>query len=78
MMDQLIQALRTAQADRTIKAVVITGAGAGFCAGGDIQEMLDGQLQGWDLKRYLWDHLQRVLLQLEDMDKLEKIRNPDR
>ena len=70
MTDSLVHALSTAQADPAVKAVVVTGTGAGFCAGGDIQEMLEGKLQAWDLKRYLWDRIERVLLQMEDMDKL--------
>jgi len=37
----LVAGLESAQRDTSIRAVVITGAGRGFCAGGDIQKMAE-------------------------------------
>ncbi len=39
MRSEFIQALERVAADKAIKALVLTGAGKGFCAGGDIQGM---------------------------------------
>ena len=39
MRSQLIEALEHVAADKAIKALVLTGAGKGFCAGGDISGM---------------------------------------
>lgn len=39
MRSEFIQALEQVAADKAIKALVLTGAGKGFCAGGDIQGM---------------------------------------
>ncbi len=41
MRDGLAKALETAAREPSVRAVVITGAGRGFCAGGDIQKMLE-------------------------------------
>jgi enoyl-CoA hydratase/carnithine racemase len=34
----LLDALRAADADASVRAVVLTGAGPGFCAGADLSE----------------------------------------
>jgi 2-(1,2-epoxy-1,2-dihydrophenyl)acetyl-CoA isomerase len=36
---QMIEALRAAQGDKAVRAVVVTGAGGHFCSGGDISGM---------------------------------------
>ncbi len=40
MVKGLVEVLRAADADNTIRAIVITGAGKNFCAGGDVKAML--------------------------------------
>jgi enoyl-CoA hydratase/carnithine racemase len=43
---ELEQAIEAADADRSVGAVVLTGAGRGFCAGADISAVFDAQLHG--------------------------------
>lgn len=49
MKRELTQALRQVQADRAIRALVLSGAGGVFCAGGDLRGMQDAVLDsaGW-------------------------------
>jgi 2-(1,2-epoxy-1,2-dihydrophenyl)acetyl-CoA isomerase len=43
---EMQQAIEAAGADRSVGAIVLTGAGRGFCAGADISAVFDAQLQG--------------------------------
>ncbi|MEX0683204.1 MAG: enoyl-CoA hydratase-related protein [Dehalococcoidia bacterium] len=45
---EFLQALEEANADREVRAIVITGAGRAFCAGGDIQSFSQGLGQSRD------------------------------
>jgi len=49
---QLAAAVREIDADRSIRAAVVSGAGRAFCAGADIAE-LDGFAGGTDFARYV-------------------------
>jgi len=69
MMESMELALRRAVADEQVKVIVITGAGGSFCSGGNVKDMAAGRLQSWEMKRYLWDHVQRIPLLLEEVDK---------
>lgn len=42
MMDGLLEALPRLAADAAVAVVVLTGAGRGFCAGGDVKSMAEG------------------------------------
>jgi enoyl-CoA hydratase/carnithine racemase len=46
MTTELVDAIESADADPTIGALVVTGAGRGFCAGADISEVFEAQIQG--------------------------------
>lgn len=46
MRDDLLAALRDADRDAACRVVIITGAGRGFCAGGDVEFMHDLQQRG--------------------------------
>ena len=43
MLDALLEALPRLAADAAVGAVVVTGAGRGFCAGGDVKAMAEGR-----------------------------------
>ncbi|MBP6940319.1 MAG: enoyl-CoA hydratase/isomerase family protein [Syntrophorhabdaceae bacterium] len=61
--------LEEAKQDDAIRAIIVTGNGDTFCSGGDIRDMAEGKLQSWDMKRFLWDGVHRIVLALEDLDK---------
>jgi enoyl-CoA hydratase/carnithine racemase len=42
MYEALARALREAQAEQAVRAVLLSGEGAGFCAGNDLQDFLEG------------------------------------
>lgn len=50
MRRELYEAISTANEDRAIGAIIVTGAGRGFCAGADIQDTFNAQLEGRDPK----------------------------
>ncbi len=41
MVEELLEAVHTCQEDRAVRAVVLTGAGQAFCAGGDVREFIE-------------------------------------
>ncbi len=46
MTTELVDAIEAADADPGIGAIVLTGAGRGFCAGADISAVFDAQIRG--------------------------------
>jgi enoyl-CoA hydratase/carnithine racemase len=69
MAEDIYQALKDASSDPAIKVIIIRGEGNVFSAGGDIKEMSRGKLTSWDMKDYLWNHVQKIPLLLEEIDK---------
>jgi len=61
--------LEEAKQDDAIRAIIVTGNGDTFCSGGDIRDMAEGKLKSWDMKRFLWDGVHRIVFALEDLDK---------
>jgi 2-(1,2-epoxy-1,2-dihydrophenyl)acetyl-CoA isomerase len=69
MIDAWAAALAAAQADDAVRAVVVTGAGRAFCAGGDVARMGSAEPTALDHKNHLWAHVHRIPRTLERMDK---------
>jgi enoyl-CoA hydratase/carnithine racemase len=46
MTHELTEAILAAEADASVGAIVLTGAGRGFCAGADIEAVFEAQLEG--------------------------------
>jgi 2-(1,2-epoxy-1,2-dihydrophenyl)acetyl-CoA isomerase len=70
MIDAWVEALRRCRTDDAVKVVLVTGAGAAFCSGGDIVEMGDRLEQTPEQrKRELFERIERIPLALEDLDK---------
>ncbi len=71
MMDGLLEALPRLAADPGIAVVVLTGAGRGFCAGGDVKSMAEGTSQlGME------DAVQRLRARMEVSRLLHEIPKP--
>jgi enoyl-CoA hydratase/carnithine racemase len=63
------QFVEEAKADQNVRVIIVTGKGDTFCSGGDIREMAEGRLRSWDMKKFLWEGVHRVIFALEDLDK---------
>jgi len=71
MIDGLLEALPRLAADAAVAVVVLTGAGRGFCAGGDVKSMAEGSSQlGLD------DAVQRLRGRMEVSRLLHEIPKP--
>jgi len=70
MIEAWTAALARCRTDDAVKVLVVTGAGAAFCSGGDIVEMED-RLDNTPAQRKdeLFSLIQRLPLTLEDLDK---------
>src|SRR4051812_2206400 len=70
MREELLEALRAAAGDSDCRAVVITGAGRAFCAGGDVEYMSGLQKNG-DVEsfRKLLDAGRDIVTQIAEMPK---------
>jgi 2-(1,2-epoxy-1,2-dihydrophenyl)acetyl-CoA isomerase len=71
MIDALLEALPRLAADPQIAVVVLTGAGRGFCAGGDVKSMAEGSSQ-----LGLEDAVQRLRGKMEISRLLHEIPKP--
>ena len=69
MAESLYKAFHDAQSDERIKVIILSGQGHAFCSGGNVKDMADGKLTSWDMKHFLWDHVQRLLLLMQGVDK---------
>lgn len=71
MLDGLLEALPRLAADPDVAVVILTGAGRGFCAGGDVKSMAEGSSQ-----LGLNDAVQRLRSRMEVSRLLHEIPKP--
>ncbi|HZS85165.1 MAG TPA: enoyl-CoA hydratase-related protein [Stellaceae bacterium] len=70
MIDAWVEAIAECRRNDEIRVVIVTGAGAAFCSGGDIAEMKERLAHPpAQRKEELWGRIQRIPLALEDFDK---------
>lgn len=68
MLDGLGQALKNANKDQSVRAILLTGAGRGFCAGQDIGN-LSGEIGRHQIYDHLMQHYQPVVKLLRTIEK---------
>jgi len=70
MLFRWVEMLDECQADPEVKVIVITGAGSGFCAGGDIGRMEEKAARGpIGAKDDLWEITQALPRKMNEVDK---------
>jgi enoyl-CoA hydratase/carnithine racemase len=69
MIDQWAAVLVAARTDQDVRALVVTGAGDGFCSGVDLEALNPPGSRPLDVKRNLTDRIHRVAYALQDLDK---------
>lgn len=67
--DLLLEAVRDAQEDDAVKALVLTGAASTFCSGGNTRGMGQTRPRPLDRKQRLWRQNQRLVRELHATDK---------
>ncbi len=63
------QFIEKARTDDNVRVIIVTGSGDTFCSGGDIRDMAEGRLRSWNMKKFVWDGVHRIVFALEDLDK---------
>ncbi|AKE01154.1 enoyl-CoA hydratase (plasmid) [Rhodococcus erythropolis] len=69
MVDEWADRLAEAQADPQVNVIVVTGEGRGFCSGIDLSWVEEHDQRPLKFKQALTDHIHRVPLTLESVDK---------
>ena len=64
---QLQKALNEAQADKTVRAVYLTGEGKAFCAGQDLAEAMDSNGPG--IEKIVTEHYNPIILGIRKLEK---------
>lgn len=70
--EALVRAMEMCRDDDRVRAMILTGAGRGFCAGGDVKAMWQGLRTGKDPATFFRDltvPLHRLILDLRNMEK---------
>jgi 2-(1,2-epoxy-1,2-dihydrophenyl)acetyl-CoA isomerase len=68
MLRELYGAFGRAAADSTVRAIVLTGAGKGFCAGQDLS-IFDGPASGEQVRTTVLEHYKPVVLRMCTLEK---------
>jgi 2-(1,2-epoxy-1,2-dihydrophenyl)acetyl-CoA isomerase len=71
MLDAWLAAYEECRVRDDVRVVVLTGAGRGFCSGGDVSKMGDQSRDNSPIatKSQLWDHIQLIPKKLHELDK---------
>jgi len=69
MIDEWGEIVRRARTDDSVGALILTGAGDAFCAGGEFESLAPGEPTPYDRKAFLTDHVHRIAYAMEDLDK---------
>lgn len=69
MLHRWAEIYRDARTDDGVGALILTGEGDVFCSGGDLDALSTGEPTTYERKTFLTDHVHRVALALEDLDK---------
>jgi 2-(1,2-epoxy-1,2-dihydrophenyl)acetyl-CoA isomerase len=69
MAEELIAALGAAAADKEVRAVLLTGAGRGFCAGQDLSEATAGVRNSMDLGEIVKTRYIPIVRAIREMEK---------
>jgi enoyl-CoA hydratase/carnithine racemase len=69
MINRWVDSLVSARQDDSVHVIIVTGAGKAFCAGGDLNELGKSGVSGIDHKAFIWEHIHRIPLTLETIDK---------
>lgn len=70
MLEALTEALERIGTDETVGCVVLTGAGRGFCAGGDVKAMAQSQDAGWEQRHAYLQKVHKVPRLLHTLPKV--------
>lgn len=69
MVDRWRAALDRVERDRSIRALVVTGAGDSFCSGGDMDDLNAFlSMNALERRSFLWEHVHQIPLALERID----------
>ena len=61
MINLWVSALDECKESKEVKAIILTGAGDAFCAGGDKANLgANNKIDPLETKNHFWDHFQRV------------------
>ena len=69
MGDELVSTISKASGDRSIRAVIITGSGKAFCAGGDLQFFMGWKGPKHEAFGVLTHRLHRIIMDIRHMPK---------
>jgi 2-(1,2-epoxy-1,2-dihydrophenyl)acetyl-CoA isomerase len=71
MLRELQAAMREAQADPNVRAIVLTGAGRGFCSGADLGDLGDGfdLRHPFEIRRWLQELFNPIIVGIQEMEK---------